>query len=261
MTEFRSLRVDDFDLIHTAFVEAFSDYVVTFAPTREQLTEMLTRRAYLPEASIGAFDGGKLVAFTLNAVDGERAYDSGTGVVPSHRRRGLGRAMLDFMTPRLRERGCTQYVLEVIESNTAAVELYRSQGFEETRRLQCWSFTGSGEARPSEGAIHGQWCDIAPSWQNTTASLRRAGDRLVVLGDADGYAVVFPATGDLPQLAVRPEARRRGTGTRLLHGAATVAGKPLRILNLDDRDRGIAAFLAAAGAAPTVRQIEMVRTL
>lgn len=260
MIEFRALGANDFDTVHAAFLEAFSDYVVPFALTREQLTEMLARRGYDPAASVGVFDEGRMVAFTLNGVDGDAAYDTGTGVVPSHRRQGLGGAMLEHLLPRLREQGLTRYVLEVIESNTPAVALYRSHGFEETRKLQCWSFTGAGEAA-GDASIHDEWCDVAPSWQNSTASIRRARDRYVVLGDASGYAVVFPSTGDLPQLAVRPDARRHGLGTRLLRSAAATAGKPLRILNIDDRDAGIAAFLTAAGATRTVRQLEMLRAL
>ena len=102
---------------------------------------------------------------------------------------------------------------------------------------------------------------MQPSWQNSTASILRARDRYVVLGDDDSYAIVFPATGDVPQFAVRPEARRRGAGTRLFQDAAATAGKPLRIINVDARDEGIAAFLAALGAQRFVRQIEMERSV
>jgi ribosomal protein S18 acetylase RimI-like enzyme len=266
--DFRALSDSDFDSVFTAFSEAFSDYVIKLSPTREQLQEMLTRRGYVPAASVGVFDGDRLVAFTLNGVDGPAAYDSGTGVVPSHRRRGLARQMLDYLVPRLREQGCTRYVLEVLEANEAARALYRGFGFVETRGLQCWTWSGAGASdrpRPQAGqrpAKHlldfdREAFDVQPSWQNSTASLQRARDSYVVLGDDDGFAVVFPSTGDLPQLAVRREARRHGIGTRLLHEAAAVAGKPLRIINVDDRDVGIAAFLGAAGAQKSVRQLEM----
>lgn len=60
---------------------------------------------------------------------------------------------------------------------------------------------------------------------------------------------------------MRREARRRGVGTRLLRAAAESAGKPLRIMNVDERDAGIAAFLEQAGAVRFVRQLEMVRAL
>ncbi|MDP9195009.1 MAG: GNAT family N-acetyltransferase, partial [Acidobacteriota bacterium] len=105
------------------------------------------------------------------------------------------------------------------------------------------------------------WSDVQPSWQNSTASIRRARDRYVELCDDNGYAIVFPSIGDVPQFAVRREVRRRGIGARLLQSAAEIAGKPLRILNVDSRDEGIAAFLTALGAQRFVRQIEMERIL
>lgn len=83
----------------------------------------------------------------------------------------------------------------------------------------------------------------------------------MLLGDDDGYVIVFPSNGDVPQLAVRREARRRGIGTRLLRSAAAIAQKPLRVINVDARDEGIAAFLAALGGHRFVRQIEMQRAL
>ena len=73
--------------------------------------------------------------------------------------------------------------------------------------------------------------------------------------------VVFPSKGDLAQLAVARDARRRGIATRLFRQAQTLAGKPLRILNVDDCDAGIAAFLEHAGAVKTVRQYEMIKRL
>ncbi|HET7434934.1 MAG TPA: GNAT family N-acetyltransferase, partial [Thermoanaerobaculia bacterium] len=130
--------------MHRAFVEAFSDYVVPFAPSREQLGEMLTRRGYVPEASVAAFDGDRIVAFTLNGVDGERAYDSGTGVVPSHRRQRFGERIMQASFDVLRGRGCREYLLEVIESNAAAHALYVKLGFRETRRFDCWRYSWSG---------------------------------------------------------------------------------------------------------------------
>lgn len=100
-----------------------------------------------------------------------------------------------------------------------------------------------------------------PSWQNSSASIARANDPHVTLGNDDGYVIVFPGNGDVPQLAVRREARRKGLGTELLRAAAEVAGKALRMMNVDERDAGIAAFLERSGATKFVRQFEMVRRL
>lgn len=266
----RTLTHDDFDSLHAAFLAAFSDYVVKFALTREQLAEMLTRRGWVPEVSVGAFEEGSLVAFTLNCIEGDRAYDSGTGVIPTHRRRGLGRELMERSFELLRDR-CSTYTLEVLEPNTKAAELYRATGFEVVRTFQCWTFeswsrrvdeSSSGPPRRLDDSIAGTLpFDIEPSWQNSSASIARARAPHLTLGDENGYVVVFPDRGDLAQLVVRREARRRGIGTRLLEAAAEAAGKPLVILNVDESDAGIAAFLEHAGAKRTVRQVEMVRSL
>ena len=260
----RTLTHDDFQSLHAAFLAAFSDYVVKFALTPEQLAEMLTRRGWVPEVSVGAFEDGTMVAFTLNGVEGDRAYDTGTGVIPSHRRRGLGRALMERSFELLGGR-CSTYVLEVLEPNTKAAELYRAIGFEIVRTFQCWSYGSQGSDSSSLRLCDFETLrlpfDVEPSWQNSTASIARAKAPRVVLGDENCYAVVFPDRGDLAQLVVRREARRRGIGTRLLEAAANVAGKPLVILNVDESDAGIAAFLENAGAKRTVRQLEMVRSL
>jgi ribosomal protein S18 acetylase RimI-like enzyme len=265
----RALAESDFDLVHRTFVEAFSDYVLPMAIAAEQLREMLTRRAWVPEASIAVFEGERMVAFTLNGIEGPRGYDSGTGVVPSHRRHGLGRRVMEESFRVLREHGVREYVLEVIDANVKAAELYRSLGFSEVRGLQCWRYE-SQSLRAAESQSVGTWprgrsaalrLDVLPSWQNTPSSIARARDPHVVLGDGRGHVVLFPSNGDVPLLFVEPEERRKGRGTRLLEAAAGVAGKPLRIMNVDERDAGIAAFLERAGAQRTVRQLEMIRAI
>jgi ribosomal protein S18 acetylase RimI-like enzyme len=261
----RTLTHDDFESLFAAFRAAFSDYVVPFQPTREQLMEMFTRRGWVPSLSVGAFDGNAMVAFTVNAVDHTTAYDSGTGVVPTHRRQGLARALMLKSFEVLG--GCDSYVLEVLDDNPRAIELYRGLGFREVRGLQSWTYEAqrpTGSEAHRGGALPVSLCayeTVSPSWQNSDASIARAQDPHVVLGDEHGFAIVFPGNGDLARLAVRPESRRQGHGTRLLNAAAGVAGKPLRIINVDERDAGIATFLEHVGARKLVRQLEMIRPL
>lgn len=257
MIDLRPLTAESLDTIHAAFVEAFSDYVVKLSPTREQLLDMLTRRGWVPELSVGAYDGNQLVAFTLNGLDGQRGYDSGTGVLPTHRRLGLARQTMEWSLARLRDAGATRYVLEVLEANERAAALYLACGFEVTRRLQCWTYESSAPRPLPAASMHPEWCDVEPAWQNTTASIGRAADPPEILGDAHGYVVVFPSNGDIPQLAVNPAHRREGRGRALLHAAAAAAGKPLRIMNVDTRAKDVAAFLEACGAKRWVVQLEM----
>ena len=51
-------------------------------------------------------------------------------VLPEHRGRGLGRALLDEAERRARARGCCKMTLEVHDSNTGAKRLYRDFGFD-----------------------------------------------------------------------------------------------------------------------------------
>jgi ribosomal protein S18 acetylase RimI-like enzyme len=261
--ELRSLEGIPFTILTATFNDAFSDYDIPAKYTVDYLTNLVTRRGYRPDLAVGAFDGDRLVGFVFNGLDGDAAYNSGTGVVISHRRRGIARQLMEHS---IRTLPVKRYILEVIETNERAAALYRDLGFLETRPLQCWSYTAPGKTRITEIAnadldLIRSWCDVAPSWQNEVASIRRAREPYVVLGNEDGAAIVFTSNGDVPILAVKPSARRKGLGSTLLAAAATRANAPLRILNIDERDRGIAAFLERCGAKRTLVQLEMVREL
>ena len=259
MIEIRSLEDVSFDVMTTAFNDAFSDYDIPAHYTTEYLKNLVTRRGYRPDLAVGAFDGGRLVGFVFNCLDGDEAYNSGTGVVMSHRRRGIGRQIMQRSIETL---PANRYMLEVIETNMRAESLYRQLGFVETRRLQSWTYVAqtllSVPAQVGVAVLHESWFDMRPSWQNSLASLRRASEPCDILGDDRGYVVVFPSNGDIPLLAVRRDQRRKGIGRSLLETAANRVGKPLRIMNVEDR---FEPFLKRIGAKKLVRQIEMVRSL
>ena len=271
---FRTLTDGDFDAVLEAFGESFSDYVVPFALTADQLREISARRGVRFDLSVGAFDGDRLVAFTLNGFDGTTAYDSGTGVLPTNRRQGLARGVMERSMPNLRAAGAQRYLLEVIKANTRALRLYESLGFTTTRSLACWKFDSGAvaNANVSIRLIEPDWRELAsfrdvePSWQNSDASMVRARAPRSVLGAFDGdlltgFAIVFPLTHDLAQLAVRHSHRRRGVGAALLARAVGHAGGNVRALNVDARDESIAAFLRASGGTLFVEQFEMSRAL
>jgi ribosomal protein S18 acetylase RimI-like enzyme len=260
--QIRSLGGVSWDDIASTFTEAFSDYAVSMPMTGDSLAAMQRRRGYVAELSFAAYDGPRMIGFVLTCLEGDRAYNSGTGVVPSHRRTGVARELLEAVIASTR---ASTYVLEVLEENARAIAFYASTRFVETRRMQCWTFGHKGPPLPeiaspdlAEIAAH---AETPLSWQNSLASLRRAREPHVVLGDERGAAVVFPGSGDLPLLTVARQHPRRGLGRRLLGAAAALSARPLRVLNIDDRAVEIAAFLDTVGATRFVRQLEMVREL
>lgn len=282
----RTLTEADFPQVHRAFLEAFSDYTVPLSLTIDQLAEMLVRRGYRPDLSAGAIEDDRLVAFTLNGFGmwggKPTVYDTGTGVVPAHRKRGLSTAIFEFLLEKLSGAGAEQYLLEVIDTNEAAIALYRKLGFEITRRLQCWSLSLQHIRREqvaspitiADGdlgdlaALTVRFSDMEPSWQNSVASIERSRHekRLITAKIAEsiiGLLVVYPQSRDLALLAVDPEQRRRGVATSLLRRAMVhlQSEQPMRILNVDEDSATSSAFLNQIGAHKSVRQFEMVRSL
>lgn len=73
-------------------------------------------------------------------------------IVPEARRAGLGRAIVIQLLDEAKARGDRTMVLEVIEQNTAAVELYRACGFDTSRRLIGFVATGGSSAPQGDDA-------------------------------------------------------------------------------------------------------------
>ncbi len=78
------------------------------------------------------YDSGRGVrGYVLSTLHrGLKARVASLAVLPSDRRRGLGRRLLDEVLSRLRDRDVSSVVLEVRPSNEPAQNLYRDLGFE-----------------------------------------------------------------------------------------------------------------------------------
>ena len=69
-------------------------------------------------------------------------------------------------------------------------------------------------------------------------------------------------TGDLTQIAVKREFRRRGIATRLLHEVLPrVKTDYLKVLNIDPTDKTVPAFLESRNIELSGKQLEMRRAL
>ncbi|MBP1555863.1 MAG: ribosomal protein S18-alanine N-acetyltransferase [Oscillospiraceae bacterium] len=72
---------------------------------------------------------GRIVGFATMQNAAEFAHINELGVLASHRRRGIGRMLMEDIIRESLERGCEFISLEVRESNDPAQALYRSFGF------------------------------------------------------------------------------------------------------------------------------------
>ena len=74
-------------------------------------------------------EAGQTAGFALYHVSFEDAELYNIAVDDAFRRRGFGRALLEAVLARARERGAERMYLEVRKSNAPAVALYRAVGF------------------------------------------------------------------------------------------------------------------------------------
>ncbi len=274
---YSTLECIDAQVIHGAFVSAFSDYFVTAYMPYERFAAFLSANGFVSSLSAGAFIDGKLCAFILNGIrefgGALTAYDGGTGVVPEYRRQGLTKGMFAFCLPLLKAAGVKRYVLEVIQQNEPALELYKHFGFSVTRELICYC-AKKDALRLEDTAAHitdvggigvnvREFWDYSPTWQNTFDSVKAVPRQCAAAviedsGGLAGYGIINVKTGRVCQLAVRSDCRGRSFGSQLLYKLARQAEtESVSFSNVDGGCRGMRGFLEKRGFEEYVRQYEM----
>ena len=173
------------------------------------------------------------------AIRGERGWIGGIAVVPSARRRGLGRRLLEAVL----EHAPPTVTLEVLEQNEPAIGLYEQLGFETTRILEVWSVaeTPLVEARAVDAAPLGG--DGLP-WQREDASLPPGGYERLELG---GGGAILIRNGNVLQLRAADEDEAADLLSR---------GTALQFVNVPEGDVASGA-LRRLGGQLTLRQLEM----
>ena len=111
-----------------------------FPPEDAYSPEMMARFFALPGAKgLGYSDGKTLAGFVLWSGAEIITLD----VAPAHRRRGLGRSLMERAAPAIRKKGYPAALLQVDRDNAPALALYRSLGFKiagEYREGRKWRY-------------------------------------------------------------------------------------------------------------------------
>lgn len=271
------------ELFH-AFQQAFADYEMQL--NKQELFNMLKRRGFTPNLSFGAFDEKKITSFTYNGIGDfygtPTAYDTGTGTLKDYRGKGLATQIFEHSIPFLKSAGIKKYLLEVLQHNTDAISVYKKLGFEVTREFYYFRTTTS-DIRYNvkninfpytienidindHGSITNFW-DFKPSWQNSLEAINRASNDFISLGlfvddKLIGYGVFEPATGDVTQIAVDKNFRRKGIGSILFHKLLIFNKQSVvKIVNTDMNCSSVSSFLKSKNIEPTGKQFEMIKVL
>ena len=83
-----------------------------------------------PELFLVVCSGGRIVATVAAGYEGHRGWINYLGVLPEHRRGGIGRRMMDVAEGRLRAAGRPKVNLQVRRGNAGVIAFHRRIGFE-----------------------------------------------------------------------------------------------------------------------------------
>ncbi|MCD4677758.1 MAG: GNAT family N-acetyltransferase [Desulfobacula sp.] len=284
MKTIKSLEKISFNSLFIAFNEAFTDYEIQL--NKDELRTMLDRRGYVSKLSFGAFEDEKIIAFTLNGIglfNGVKtAYDAGTGTIKEFRGQGMASKIFKYSLPFLKEAGVSQYLLEVLQHNTKAVSVYKKLGFKITREFNYFKQNNKNISLNSSG-IHPEYnlqktdlslnklmiefWDFIPSWQNSFETIFRKIDDFKIIGaykglELIGYCIIEPGSGDITQIAVDKEYRRKGIASVLLKEALKFNQySSIKVVNTELDCRPITEFLRKNAIPLKGRQFEMIKQL
>ncbi|WFA09040.1 GNAT family N-acetyltransferase [Tissierella sp. Yu-01] len=282
MLNFKTLEEINIETLHAAFVQAFLDYQVEINLPLWKFNNMLQRRGYSPELSVGAFKDSELIGFVLNGIRNWRGkttiYDCGTGVIPEYRKQGITSNMFKEVLRHLQSNNIEHYLLEVIQSNEPAVNLYEKQGFLITRTFSCFRIEKDHIRNGSISSIKYKSCnieeinwklfksfwDFEPSWQNSIESIIAVSNSFEAVTaqigeDIIGYGIIDKITGDIPQLAVHIKYRRQGIGANIFKKLIEYTeSQNISFINIENKCLNIIEFLHNLGFENFIDQYEMI---
>ena len=270
--------------LYQTFIEAFSDYELNMSDmTQESLLNRALKNGIDFGSSVGAYDNGKMVGFTMVGVDHREgvlcAFDIGTGIIKPYRGKGMAKEMFRYAVPILKEKGVRKFVLEVLQENQPAIRAYQKTGFIIVREFDCFELNFDKarfhinevaliEIRPidkEELELCEGFLDWQPSWETSFASIKRIPDKVFLFGaryrgELAGLLVYYPALNWVMCIAVKKPCRRRGIATMLVkhlrdHFRDKVSS--VKLINVQHSDKGTIRFLKRVGFEVYVKQYEM----
>ena len=153
--EFRSVTVADIDAVMVIERASFA------SPWSRQF--FLQELQAANSRSVLCYSDGEPIGYVIYWELVDELDIHNVAVHPGHRRRGVGRAMLESLIGGAVERGFRRMTLEVRRSNDAAQALYRSLGFEFCGLRRGYYSDNGEDAWLMERRLHAQGSGLAKS--------------------------------------------------------------------------------------------------
>ncbi len=129
--EIRPMTIADYDQVY-ALWQACEGVGLSAADEPQAIRAYLERN---PGLSAVALDGGRVVGTVLCGHDGRRGYIHHLAVAQSHRRRGIGRALVERILSALMAQGIQKCHLFVFGENRQAIAFWERVGFSQRVEL------------------------------------------------------------------------------------------------------------------------------
>ncbi len=255
--------------------ESYQDYYMPLDMDVRQLRERVARDDIDLVASKVALRDGLPVGLGMLAQRGLRGWIGGVGVLREHRRKGVGRQLMDALIASARSNGVQQLQLEVIQQNKGALALYETLGFKRRRVLHVAEGKPTPrrtpvklQAVPVEAALKffDAFHPVTNPWQRERIAIERLSPRLTAVVAIEVDTVVAYAIGvfrvdvvRFVDLGCKPDAVDVLRSLVLeLHRQHPLT--PGSIINLPEDDPAW-NILAALGYMPYLSQYEMILPL
>jgi len=255
-----------------AMEHCFAGYIVPVRVTAESWERRFRSEHLDPFASRVYMHEGRYAAILFITRRGRTSRVGGMAVAKELRGTGLGKRVMREAIADARARGDHALLLEVIEQNTVAVNLYASLGFRPVRRLVGWRWTPPASAEGAADALREvdplevsrvmhRECEPDLPWMLApeTAAATTLPARAFALEDR-AYAMVNPQAETVTLFAiVVPRAyRRQGWGTRMLHAlAAAFPGRPWQVVAVAPEELAPDFFVRAGWERSPITQFDM----
>ena len=138
----RALSEKDLDQVPRVWMEAGLPYRPNGRDAPEGLRAQLRRD---PDLFLGAFDGPKMVGVAIATDDGRKGWINRLAVLPSHRRLGVGEAIVKACEDALRRRGRGVFSILIEGENEASETLFLQAGYRSEHDIKYYAKRDSEE--------------------------------------------------------------------------------------------------------------------
>ncbi len=123
------------DQLTAAYNQTRVDYLVPMPMNAARLAEYIATYDVSLDDSVVALEGGQMLGLAMLGVRPDLAWVTRLGVLPTARRRRIGRTLLTALLSNAQRRGLRRTALEVIKNNIPAYNLFIQCGFEPTQEF------------------------------------------------------------------------------------------------------------------------------